>query len=162
MIVLKVRVSGEREVIRSLKRIGRFPAMTIEAMREWGETLERNMILSVRAAKIESFTGGLMNRIEWRQAPKGKTGRLFIPYYGVMLNSMDPHWVSIKPRRMRLLSWGLQARNPYIRSGANDVAVGIRKRYGVYVTPHPFIRYGYNRTRPLLMPMIRRRLAQAA
>lgn len=162
MIVLKVNIHGEKQVQGALKRVGKFPEMTCEAMRDWGKTLQRNMVKSAKQANIKPFTGELFTEIEWRQAPKGRTGALFIPLHGVQLDSMSPHFVNIKRSRTRFLSWGLNANSHAIRAGSNNVAAGITKRYAIRVSPHPFIRNGYNVTRPLLIPMIRRRLAQAA
>jgi len=149
------------------------PKLTNDIMFSWGKMLERDVKASAKEAGIQPHTGELFSSgIKWRQK-KGKntsTGYLFIRDYGIALDSMKPHYVSITPNRTRLLSWGLQARSAAIRRGARRVAAGNVDRsdnvkeykysqgYSVYVRPHPFIRRGVLRARNKLKPLVQEKL----
>ncbi len=159
LIVVNVRDGSFQSRI---KRIRKLPDMLQSTLYNWGKILERDIKESAMTAGIKSFTGGLFSKgIEWRQAPKGKIGRLFMRQYGVYLDSMTPHFVSVNKRRQGLLSWAGVASNPFLNRQANLVQQGKMKRFGVFVKPHPFILSGWNRARPKLNPMIRRESSKA-
>lgn len=161
MIVFKLTVKGDRQVIKKLDRIRRFPSMTRKAMMIWGKTLERDTKTAARMAGISAMTGNIYGKgIQWRQKPGGKIGRLFIRQSYVFLDSMKPHWVNITRSRTMLLHWASGARNDGIRLGALEVAARLRRTFPVYVEPHPFIREGYMRARPKLGTIIKSQLQQ--
>jgi len=154
--VLTIRVL-DKNFTTLLKRIRTLPAMASNAMMEWGKGLENSLKESARQADIKPFTGSLYNKgIEWRQAPKGTTGRLFMRMHGVFLNSMKTHWVSIKPSRTTLVAWGQQAQKAGIMRGATLVAKGKINRYSIQVHKHPFIDLGFKRQRAKLRPTLQR------
>jgi hypothetical protein len=75
--------------------------------------------------------------------------------YGVQLDSMEPHWVSIKKSRTVLVRWAKQAQQPNIKRMGNLIEKGVVKQYGVYVKPHPFINKGLNVAIPKLHSYIK-------
>jgi hypothetical protein len=111
-----------------------------------------------RGQKITPFTGNLFrNGIRWRQGKNTSYGGLFIPQYAVYLDSMRPHFVSIKPSRATLMNWAMRARYAGVRKQGRKAATGLRHGK-VFVRPHPFIRRGYNRARPKLTYTLKREL----
>ncbi len=144
--------------IKTLNRIKkRLPKMTTDTMLQWGKMLEKSMKDSAKLAGIKKFTGTLYKRgIEWRQRPRGKTGKLFIRLYGVYLDSMNSHYVNVLRRRSKLLQWALQANNPNIRRNALQVQNRTRQSFPLYVRQKPFIQRGYRRVRRRLKPMLAR------
>lgn len=157
--VLKIRNLQDIEyTIRALKGIHKkLPLMTSKSMMKWGKILERDMKMSAKKADIKRYTGGLLDTgIQWRQRPKGKIGRLFIRQYGVWLDSMKTHVVLVKPSRTRLLKWAKQANNPIIRKQAKNInKIG---HFPLVVRKHPYIRAGWNRSRPKLRPILKQEL----
>ena len=153
---IQVRTTGVVKTKAALKRFQKIPELTGNALDKWGKLLERDVKNSARTHGIKSFTGNLFgNGIRWRSNRRGsKVGHLEIVDYGVYLDSMKPHFVSIKRSRPRLLAWSLQANNGAIRGMANEVASGRRQRMGIYVTPHPYISYGFGRARTRLKAII--------
>ena len=110
-------------------------------------------------AGIRPHTGTLFSHgIRWEQRPRGRIGKLFIRLYGVQLDSMDTHWVSVKKSRSRLLSWARQARRSSIRRRARLVDEGKINSFGIFVRPKPFIRRGYMVARPKLTAIMKREL----
>lgn len=159
MIVLQVTTSGFTRAIPQLGRIRNIPQAIPRATLRWGKILERDMKASARTAGIRRFTGTLYGTgIRYEQAPNGKIGRLFIRQYGVAVDSMRPHFVSVKSTRTQLLRWALQARSRAIRARAKQVAAGTLTRFGIFVKPHPFINAGWRRARPKLRPILRQEL----
>lgn len=143
----------------ALERARKFPQLTISAMREWGMKLERNTKRAAKEAGIQNSTGALQTTgIQWRQAPKGKIGRLFVRSEYVKLDRMRPHWVNITRSRTRLLGWGMRAHSLEIRAGAGAVDAGLQKKFPIKVNPHPFLYEGFASTRPLLRAILRREL----
>ena len=159
--VIKISKGGDlQKGIKALKRIRtKIPEMSSELMLKWGKILERDVKNSARQAGIKAHTGELFNKgIEYRQKPRGRIGFLFIRDYGVKLDSMNPHYVSITRNRSRLMNWALQANNSTIQSKGRSVASGNRARQSIYVRPHPFIRRGYLRARKKLSPMLKQKV----
>lgn len=161
MKTIIVRNSGDlTTVLRVLKGIHkRLPEMTSKAMMLWGKTLERDIKTSAKGADIRPFKGKLYGKgIEWRQKPKGRIGHLFIRLYGIYLDSMKPHWVSVHRRRTRLLAWAKQANNPKIVAKARLLEARGIKSFSIFVHKHPYIRRGWNRARPKLRPILKSQL----
>lgn len=136
--------------------------MTREGMREFGTTLVQDLKNSARQADIQPSSGTLFGSgIRYEQRGKSNQGEVFMRQYGIYLDSMAPHFVSIKASRSRLLSWAQRARSKGIRKKANLVAAGKLPSYSIYVKPHPFIERGYRRARRKL-PLILQRAASRA
>lgn len=157
--VIIIKTSGDLfKAVTTLNRIKkRLPQMTRLGMRRWGKILVKDMKVSARRARIKSFSGTLQDLgIRWDQRVRSDTGYLFIRLYGVYLDSMRPHHVSVKIRRTRLLAWAKRARNINIRRKARMVEKRELKSFAIYVKPHPFIARGYRRARPKLRPVLKR------
>lgn len=156
--VITIRTAGDMlKASKSLKRMRtKLPKMEREAMRKWGNILERDTKSSATQAGITQSTGDLQSTgIKYKQAKKGNIGRLFIKQYGIYLDSMRPHWVNIRRDRSQLLRWGLRARSPAIRAASYAIRSGKESNYGIFVMPHPYIRSGYARARPKLNRLVR-------
>ena len=159
VFAINIRKQGDlTKGVNSLKRIHKkLPQMSSRAMMKFGKTLERDIKDSAIQSGIQNNTGHLLSRgIEYRQKPNGRVGKLFIVNYGVMLDSMKPHWVNILRRRKRLLRWALNSRN--FKKPARKILTGKLDKYTIYVRPHPFIADGWRRARPKLRPIIKREL----
>jgi hypothetical protein len=159
--VITVRIHGMQKVRAKFGRVGRWPKFTRGAMMEWGKDLENSMHSAVRQARIKSFTGntGLYGQgIQWRQAKSGDVGGLFIKEYGVQLDRMPRHIVSLKKSRGHLMRWARQAQHDNIKHAAMQIDQGNKKTHGLHVRKHPFIRRGFNRSRPKLRNIIKKHL----
>lgn len=143
--------------LNELARIGKqLPRMGPKTMKVWGNILERDMKFAARRANIKEYTGGLYDTgIQYRQRTNGRIGMLFIRQYGVMLDSMKTHVVSIHRRRSRLLHWASQAQKVSVSKNARLVQAGLLKNFPVVVRAHPFIRAGWNRARRKLRPLLK-------
>lgn len=162
--VLKVSRYGDFiTVLKALDRMKRtLPEMTREGMRRWGYSLVDSLKIEAKLAGIQPFTGDLFSTgIRWEQRPRGNIGHLFMRLYGIYLDSMRPHGVSIHRRRTRLLAWAGQAQNPIIRKNAGRVEREELKNFYIWVKPHPFIAKGWNRARPKLRPFLGSRILRA-
>lgn len=157
--VITIRTTKDiNTAIVTLKRINtRLPNMTREGMRQWGKVLVSHLKRSAGRAGIRSSTGTLFNKgIRWEQGKKSDKGYLFMRVYGIYLDSMAPHWVSVHRGRMRLLRWARIARNDRIRDMAQDISAGTRKKFKLKVKPHPFIKSGYKNAKSELGRMFKR------
>jgi len=157
--IIIIRTSGDLEnAVKTLNRMKkRLPKMTIRAMKRWGRILEKDIKNSAKNAGISPFSGTLTSTgIRYEQGENSKVGRLIMRQYGIYLDSMRPHFVSIKASRTRLLSWAKVARSDYVRMGANLVEQRKIKSFSMYVRPHPFIASGYRKARSKLRPVIKR------
>lgn len=153
MRVITISTSGDfvraDKILEGIKI--RLPAMTRQGMIKWGNILAKDMKSSARQAYIQDFSGILQGSgIRWVQGKRTFVGYLFMRRYGIFLDSMRPHWVSVRSSRTRLLAWSKQARIPNIRTRARMVENKKLKSFGVYVRPHPFIKRGFNRAFPKL------------
>jgi len=160
-----ITISNGGDVVVAVKTLNRIkkrlPAMTISAMRKWGNILAKDVKVSARQAFIMDSSGKLQgNGIRWQQGPRSYVGYLFIRQYGVFLDSMKPHWVSVRNSRQGLMYWAKRAMIPNIRTRARMVEKGTMKSFGVYVKPHPFIRSGYAKARPKLKSLLRQSTAR--
>ena len=127
---VRVKDNGTFMYLRNLpkrtKRIGLRQA--------WNLTQKGAKLLRVSAvnANIKPWRGLLLNPkkgIEARKLGKGRYG-IFIPYYGIHLDKMSPHFVSLKRGRL-ITRW---------------VNEKIGKKGGaIMVRPHPYITRGYMR-----------------
>lgn len=144
----------------SLNRMrNNLPQMTREGMRRWGKTLERDMKTAAGQARIATFSGTLQTiGIDYRQGQRSDVGHLFMRLYGIYLDSMSPHFVSVHRRRTRLLAWAKMARSGALRRKARLVEQHKMTSFTVFVRPHPFIRNGWNRARPKLQPILMQEL----
>jgi len=162
--VIVINTAGDLfKAVRTLNRIrNKIPQMTREVMRKWGNVLVKDTKASAINADIKSFSGVLQGKgIRWEQGKKSNEGYLFIRLYGVYLDSMSPHFVSVTRRRTRLLAWAQRSRNMIIRKKARMIGNRKLTKFSIYVKPHPFIASGYRRARPKLKPMIIRATKQA-
>jgi len=156
--VINVRSGGTiREAHQFFENVAEdMPGLTREAMRDWGEILERELVASAKRAGIKSYTGTLFNTgIEWRQRPKGNVGKLFMRQYGIWLDQMSPHWVTIKDTRSTLLNWARRASSNTIRLKAARIIGGTTDNESLYVKPHPFIKQGLRRAQPKLDALLK-------
>ena len=150
-------IAAERVLLRANKRL---PVMTISAMLKWGNILERDMKSALRSV-TSKFTGLSQGPgIEWRQGKNSFVGFLFMRQYLTAVDNMNPHWVSVRASRTRLLAWASQAKHPGIRKKARAVQSGRLKRFGVFVKPHPFISSGFRRARPKLNPILKKEIGK--
>lgn len=137
------------------------PQMTRNGMRRWGKILERDMKVSARASGIGDFTGTLSTiGIDYRQGQKSDWGYLFMRLYGIYLDSMIPHFVSVNRRRTRLLAWAKMARSGGIRRKARLVEQRRLPSFSIFVRPHPFIANGWRRARPKLRPILQQEVSR--
>ena len=148
-------ISTSGDVVTALKVLDgvkrKLPQFTREGMQKWGKMLERDVKAAAINAGVSPFTGILYGSgIRYEQGHRSDIGFLFIRQYGVFLDSMKPHFVSIHRRRTRLLAWAKQARSSAIRNRARLVEMRKLKSFSIYVRPHPFIRQGYNKAIPKL------------
>lgn len=153
-----------QNAVAVLERIKKnVPASTIEAIRTWGKILEKDMKVSLRRAGVRTFTGELQgNGIRWEQGKRSQIGYLFMRIYGIYLDSMRPHYVNITRRRTRLLLWAKGgAMSSAIIEKAWMVDKKVISKFSIYVRPHPFIKSGWNISRPKLNPIIRRAVSRS-
>lgn len=162
MIVIKFDWQEFRRFQGALKKVKGLPIYISRAMMVWGQLLRRTTYEAAVQAGILPSTGRFYNQgIRYEQAPRGLVGRLLIQQNYVFLDSMRPHTVSVTRRRTLLLRWALNARAYSIQKKANEVAIGTRKNFGIFVKPHPFILQGYAIALPQLQPIIRSYLQMA-
>lgn len=157
--VIRITTAGDFDrAISSLNKMKHsLPQMTIRGMHRWGKILEKDTKRSARDVGIRDSTGLLFSKgIEYRQGPRSSIGFLFIRQHGVYLDSMQPHFVSVKRTRTVLLGWALHARSSSIATKAMLVQLGKMKRFSIYVRPHPFIAEGYRTARPKLRAVLKR------
>lgn len=164
-MVKVIIISSQKDMVRAVKTLQKIriklPKMTRLGMRRWGNILVRDIKTSARQAFIMDSTGKLQgNGIRWVQGKNSNVGHLVIPQYGVFLDSMRPHWVSVKRSRQRLLAWSKRALIPNIRTRARMVEKGTMRSFGIFVKPHPFIRRGLNRALSKVRPVFKRALAR--
>lgn len=153
---VKVNIIGVQKVKTLFGRVGRFPQLTIDTTRKWGKILERDTKTSARQAGIKRSSGTLFGRgIRWDQKPNGRIGTLFVRQYGVFLDSMRPHWVSMRKGRGVLLRWAETARSSKLQDVSAKIQGGTIKNHGIFVKPHPYLRTGFNRARPKLTKLIK-------
>lgn len=166
--VIIIRTSGDLiKAVHTLNRMKkRLPRMTVEGMGRWGKILERDVRRSARAAGIKDYSGTLLGEgkgagIRYEHHPRLERGELFIRDYGVALDTMRPHFVSVHRRRTRLLLWAKLASSGAIQRKALMVEKREIRSFSIFVRPHPFIAFGYRRARSKLRPVLKR-LAQRA
>jgi len=162
-LVIKINPANSLSLEVGIARLNRvhrnLPNLVKEGTRQWGTTLERDMKNSAARADIKAFTNTLFTSgIQWRQRPNGNIGLLFIRLYGVLLDSMKPHFVNLTRSRTRLLAWALQAKSANIRRKASEVSSKRLDKIGIYVKPHPFINNGWNIGRPKLRPILNKQV----
>jgi hypothetical protein len=156
VLVYNIRtVQDLRNVDRDLQfKARRLPYLNKRITDRWGKVVVRDMKISAQLAGINPFTGTLQDSgIRWESHRDG--GSLWMRQYGIALDSMPPHFVTVRKSRTRLLNWMLQARSLGLRIVANQIASGKRKRFGLYVKPHPFIQTGYKMARPKLTKIMK-------
>jgi hypothetical protein len=162
VVALRITMEGVREVHQALAGIGQFPELTADALQEWGQILAKNEEEAAAAAGLTPFMGRLFGGgIRWEQSPNGHRGQLVMPIYALAQDQMQPHWVRVDRDKSTLLWWTLQKGSESMRKNAEAVVLHKRSKFFIHVNPHPFIREGYDVSRPLLMPLIRRRLSFA-
>jgi len=164
-MVRVIEIRNRRDLIKAANTIGRIrkrlPKTTRLGMQRWGKILVRDMKTSARQAFIMDSSGNLQgNGVRWEQSKRSNTGYLMMPQYAVQLDSMRPHWVSVKGSRQRLLAWSKKAIIPNIRTRARMVESGKIKSFGIYVKPHPFIQRGIARAVPKIRPVFKRAVAR--
>lgn len=147
--------------VRTLDRASkRLPRLTIDACRKWGNGLAKDIKLSAKKAKINSFTGQLFgNGIRWEQGKRSQTGYLFMRLHGIYLDSMEPHYVNVTRKRTRLLAWAKKSRK--FSRKARLMEKGKLNYFSIYVKPHPFIYRGYMTSRPKLRPLLKQASSRA-
>lgn len=118
--------------------------------------------ISAERAGIRASTGTLFDRgIRWQQGKKSDKGYLFMRLYGIYLDSMQPHWVNVSTRRMRLLRWARTATNSKIRTKAAKIDAGTMSKFSIMVYPHPYIRRGYKKAKSRLSRLFKRKMISA-
>ena len=147
-ITLRIDRRSISSVNGMLGRLGRIPDMVSSAMQQWGGILVSNMVLSAREAGLQPWGKGklsLFKDIEWRQAKKGKVGRLFMPAHGVKLDTLPTRRVEVK--RGTLLDKWVRDTN---RIG--------RPMKTITVHRHKFIKRGYMLSRPMLNTLLKQKI----
>lgn len=145
------------KIDRMMKRATKLTRIT---MAKWGRMIPTDLKMAAKQAGIQPSSGGLFGPgIRYEQ--RGNIGTVKMYQYGIWLDRMNPHWVSVHNRRIRLLRWALMARNGDIRKKARAVSSGKLRRFGIRVKPHPFIKIGYARARSKLRPMLKSAVRQA-
>ena len=136
-----IKVTGLDKTVRVL---GHYPrslkGVASDEIRKFGKSVEREFKRNARAAGIKQGTSGTQSifkkGIEWHQAKGSLSGQLFIAKHGIQVSEMEPHYVSVKSSRAKLLVWALQSN---MAKKAREVASGKRKSFALFVKPHPFI-----------------------
>lgn len=156
MIVIRYNIQTKKFRER-LARIRTLPDMTRKGMKKWGEYLATTTKESALNAGIRPGSGYLFDKgIRWEQGSKSNVGELRIVDYGVALDEMKWHWVSIKRSRPGLLNWGLNhARSSVIRRNSLRIARQGKGSYGILVKNHPYIQMGWNIARPQLKSILK-------
>ncbi len=159
--IIRIKTEGDIfKAVKSLNRIKkRLPVMTRLGMRRWGKILEKDLKRSAKAAGIKSSgkASSLQGTgIRYEQAKRSNVGKLFMRIYGIYLDSMKPHFVTVNRRRTQLLAWAKRARHASIKKKARMVAKGTLKLFSIFVRPHPFIATGYRRARSKLRAVLKR------
>lgn len=110
-------------------------------MGDAGYELMRKFAMNLRAQVMMKNLIWRRNLLRGIRAEKKNQNMSYVkmPLYGIYLDRMRPHWVSLKRGRL-ITQW------------ARDK--GIRAR-GVYVKPHPFIVEGMTRTYPQINQIIK-------
>ena len=154
ILTVKLKQGSVKTFESMVKRVRKIPDLTSEAMNQWGHILAKDLQVSAKIhGKIKPWRGTLMSDkgIQWRQKPKGRVGRLYMVRYGVMLDRMTPHFVSLKPGRL-ITQW---AKDP---NKMNITPRTVKPFQAIRVKPHPFISAGYRIARPKLKTIIKQNL----
>ena len=147
-ITLRIDRKSISSVNGMLGRLGRIPDMASSAMQIWGKILERNMVMAASEAGLRHWGKGklsLFRDIKWRQAKKGRIGRLFMPMHGVKLDTLPTRRVIVK-RGTLLDKW---VRDP--------TRIG-RPMKHITVHRYPFIKRGYMLSRPHLNTLLKQKI----
>ena len=160
---IKIDVKGLTRVKKLFRKLTLVPSKIPNAIRDIGYTYVRDLKNSAFNAGIRPFTGEIYGSgIQWRQRPKGKVGSLFINNRYIMLDSMKPHWVALKPTRKRLLLWAQQASDDFISEKATLILSGVKiPNRSIFVRPHPFIVRGMIRADKKIGPIINKHVKMA-
>ncbi len=125
-----LRKTIPKAVDKGLQKLAKFGAMTASQQ--------------ARAAGIKRWRGNLFDTLRRQQNKPRKTGPksygIFMPSYGIALDSMAPHWVALK-RARPIRKWALD-RGIAVEAGSGarpQVLIYPFKTTSVYVRPHPFI-----------------------
>lgn len=142
MAAVIVRIIDKQGAIPYLKRL---PKIMVKEGRKAGWNITRkgamNLKRQAQNAGIKNWRGILLskNGIEARKLSTNRYG-VFIPMYGVYLDSMRPHFVAIK-RGRGITQWGEQ-KNVHPRY----VQIGKKWIPGYFVRPHPYIQTAWRAT----------------
>jgi hypothetical protein len=155
---MTVRVYGLKKAVRRMAEIRtELPKVVDRAMVTMGRGAVGDLKESLIAAHVDSYNGELYGQ-GIRAARTGRTVTVEVMEHGIMLDGMRPHIVRVDPSRPGLLRWAAQARNNALRGMAAAVESGDRESFKVFVTPHPFIQKGVNRSRGKNAALLRNQL----
>ena len=91
-------IVNDREVRTLLKTLPTNVQKAVnKAMDKWGIMLQEHMKLGVRQAGIRPWKGKLISSIKWQKSSRG--GALWIERYGLALDEMPVHKVSLRKHR---------------------------------------------------------------
>ena len=127
-VELRIRDNGTFAYLRNLPK--RVPIIGNRETWNLNQSGARLFKESAKRAGIKDWRRLLLSRtgIQPRKIGKNRYG-IFIPLYGIFLDSMRPHFVSFKRGRL-ITRWAKQK--------------GIKGR-GIMVKPHPFVNRGFRR-----------------
>lgn len=109
MTTVQVKVYGIKSLNKYVKNLSiRLPKEVKKGMDEWGIGTQREM---KRAAPV--WRGNLKDSIQWKKTAKG--GVLSMLNYGILLDSMRPHYVSFQNNQIRQWSLDHNFRPPWPR-----------------------------------------------
>lgn len=155
MIGLSLEIS-KKDLARIAKKFKRTPQEIINSVNQWGQILRRDVIQSADEAGIQSFRGNLKGRgTQWRKVTEKTRGMLVMPGHAAALDSMRPHFVRVDHTRPDLLAWANQSNSAVIQAMSSDVLAHRRKKFAIFVKPHPFLKRGIGRAVPKLGPLLR-------
>jgi len=100
--VVEVRIEGAKTVAKYFNSlVSRLPNASREGMRKAGEGFERELRRQVLGRGL-IWNARLFQSIHWRQ--RGNIGTMSVVNYGVALDAMPPHYVSLK-RGRKITQW---------------------------------------------------------
>ncbi len=130
--MMRITLRGDVLLEKKLnKRMRMYRLFVSRGIRRWGNDFARFLQMSTKA---HNWRGKLTKSIRWEQRRRGLIGNLFMLRYGIALDRMPPHYVSLK-RGRKITQW------------AKDKGFTGRS---IFVKPHPFIDRIYSKHRPKL------------
>lgn len=135
----RIRFIYDDHLVRDM--LGRFatqiPKAGMKDLEEIAKSARREMRRELTLQKI-NWTHTLWQNIRIQRIGKSGFG-IFVPLYGIQLDTMSPHWVSVKRRAHLGLGTSLTIED-WIRSkGRGAFKQKTKGRRKIYVRPHKWI-----------------------